>query len=150
MLQLGLIVCTKLKINVSANSVTFQLNIVSTKLWHKNENRQIDFNAFDLQKIKRVGQSFLYFDNFYSIVIYLSFVIIYDIMHVLIHTYKDRCMQSVRFFILFQHQYFPQVPVNFPACLFSISGVRLVFFSHHNCHVQCQTLDLVFMSMIYY
>ena len=43
----------------------------------------INFYAFDYQQIKRLGQSFLYFENFYSLiladnnVIYLSLVIIY-------------------------------------------------------------------------
>ena len=33
-------------------------NIVSTKLQHKNINKQKDRDAFDLQIIKRIGQSF--------------------------------------------------------------------------------------------
>ena len=56
------------------------LNIVSTKLQHKNINKQKDRDAFDLQNLKTMGQSF-YFDNFHSliladnIVFYLSFII---------------------------------------------------------------------------
>ena len=51
--------------------------LVSSLILHKNENRQMDTNAFDFKK------SFLYFHNFYSFIlannidIYLSFVIIY-------------------------------------------------------------------------
>ena len=46
------------------------------------ETRRIDFDAFDLQK-KKSGTVFLYFDNFYSLLLadivinYSSFVIIY-------------------------------------------------------------------------
>ena len=64
------IICAKLKVKVSVYFVTrmfsFILNIVSTKPKHKNENRKIDFDAFYLQEIKRVGAVFLYFDNFYA------------------------------------------------------------------------------------
>ena len=56
----------------------FILNIVST-----NENYQMNTDAFGLQEIKRVGQSFYFFDIFYSVILaatdivfYLSFVII--------------------------------------------------------------------------
>ena len=60
MFHLGLIVCAKLKVKVSVNFVTslisFILNIVSAKLYHKNENRHFDFDSFDLQE--EVGQSF--------------------------------------------------------------------------------------------
>ena len=62
MLQLGKIAYAKLKVNISVSFVisvfSFILNAVSTKLYHKNENRLIDFDAFNLQEIKIVGQSF--------------------------------------------------------------------------------------------
>ena len=62
MLHLGVVICTKLKVKVSVYFITsmfiFILNIVSTKPKHKNKNRKIDFDAFYLQEIKRVGQSF--------------------------------------------------------------------------------------------
>ena len=52
----------KVEIKVSVYFVTsvfsFILNIVSTNLYHENENKQTDTNIFDLQEIKRVGQSF--------------------------------------------------------------------------------------------
>ena len=80
MLYLGVIICAKLKVKIFVYFVTsmfsFILNIVSIKLKHKNENRNIDIDAFYLQEIKRVGQSFLYCDNFYSLIyqITLSFI----------------------------------------------------------------------------
>ena len=40
------------------NMFSFILNIVSTKPKQKYENRKIDFDAFFLQEIKRVRQSF--------------------------------------------------------------------------------------------
>ena len=49
------------------------------------KTEKINFDEFYLQEIKRVGQSFKYFDNFYSLmlpdnfVIYLLLVIIYYI-----------------------------------------------------------------------
>ena len=50
---IGLTVYVKLKVKVSIYFVTsmfsFILNTVSTKLLHKNENRRIGFDAFDLQ-----------------------------------------------------------------------------------------------------
>ena len=52
----------KLKIKITVYFVTsvfsFILKIVSTNLWHENESKLIDTDAFDLQEIKRVGQSF--------------------------------------------------------------------------------------------
>ena len=60
-------ICAKLIIKISIYFVTnvfsFLKNIVSTNLQHKNKNKQIDTDAFDFQEIKRVGQSFLCFDN---------------------------------------------------------------------------------------
>ena len=56
--------------------------IVNIKNLYKTENRKIDFDAFYLQEIKRVGQSFYPFENCYSLIlpdnifIYLSLVII--------------------------------------------------------------------------
>ena len=86
MFHLVVIRCAKLKVKISVYFVismfSFILNIVSIKPEHKNENRKIDFDAFCLQEIKRVRQ-FLYFDNFYSVLlqdnidIYLSLAIIY-------------------------------------------------------------------------
>ena len=56
MVLLGVLICAKLKVKISVYFVTsmfsFILNIVSTKLKHKNENRKIDFDAFYLQEIK--------------------------------------------------------------------------------------------------
>ena len=52
-------------------------------MFQQNVNKKKDRDAFDLQNIKRVEQSFIYFDSFYSlilanyIVIYLSLVIRY-------------------------------------------------------------------------
>ena len=37
---------------------SFISNIVSTNLLHENVNKQMDTDAFDLQDIVRVGQSF--------------------------------------------------------------------------------------------
>ena len=39
------------------NVFRFILDIVSTKLWHNNENRHIDFYAYDFQELKKVMQS---------------------------------------------------------------------------------------------
>ena len=62
MLQMGIIICAKLKVKLSVYFVpsmfSFIANIVSTKPKNKNENRKIDFDEFYLQEIKRVGQSF--------------------------------------------------------------------------------------------
>ena len=58
------------------------LNIVVSKLKHKNVNKHKDRDTFDLQNIKS-GTLFLYFDNFYSlnlednIVFYLSLLAIF-------------------------------------------------------------------------
>ena len=53
----------------------------SAKLILKNENRQIDFDAFDLQKIKKSVAVYLYIDHFYSLIsadnILIFFVIRY-------------------------------------------------------------------------
>ena len=61
-------ICGKLKIKICAYFVTSILslvsNIVLTNLYPENENKQLDAIAFDLQDIKRVGQSFLSFDIF--------------------------------------------------------------------------------------
>ena len=60
---------------------SFTLNIVQTKLKHKHENRRIDFDAFDLQELKKNVADLLYFGIFYSLIlpdnfdIYLSFVV---------------------------------------------------------------------------
>ena len=52
----------KVKISVYfVISILFILNIVSIKPKHKNENRKIDFDAFCLQEIKRVGAVFFIF-----------------------------------------------------------------------------------------
>ena len=54
------------------------LNIGSTKLLHKNKNKQEDKDAFDLQIIKRVGQSFYILTIMADkINIYLLFDIVY-------------------------------------------------------------------------
>ena len=55
------------------------LNIVSTKLYHKNINKQKDRDAFDLQN-KKSGAVFFYFDSIYSLILadnIVIFVIIY-------------------------------------------------------------------------
>ena len=88
MFHLGVIICAKVKVKESVYFTTsmfsFILNIVSPKPEHKNENRKIDFDAFFLQEIKRVGQSFYILTIFYyrilpnNIVIYVSLIIIYD------------------------------------------------------------------------
>ena len=56
------VVCGKLKVKVSIyfeiSVFNFIINIVSTKLYDKNENIQVDFDTFDRQERKRVGQSF--------------------------------------------------------------------------------------------
>ena len=55
-------VCEKLKIKITVYFVTSVhkviLNIVSSKLKHENINKHKDGGAFDLQTLKRVGQSF--------------------------------------------------------------------------------------------
>ena len=59
-------ICTKWKIIISVyfvkKVVCFILNIVSTNLYHENENKLTD-TAFDLQEIKIMGQS-LYINIF--------------------------------------------------------------------------------------
>ena len=61
--------CEKLKFKISVYFVTCVhrsiLNIVSTKLYHENINKQKDTDAFDLQNIKKSGTVFLCFDSFY-------------------------------------------------------------------------------------
>ena len=63
MLHVGVIICAKLNVKVSVNFVInmfgFIINFVSTKQKHKKENGKIYFDAFYLQEIKRVGQSFI-------------------------------------------------------------------------------------------
>ena len=63
--------CAKLKIKISVYFVTsvfsFSLNIVSTNLWHENENKQTNTGEFDLQEIKRDGQYFNVLTFFYSL-----------------------------------------------------------------------------------
>ena len=49
---------------------SFFLNIVSTKLQHKTENRLIGFDAFDLQETKRVRQIFIFRKHLYFITFY--------------------------------------------------------------------------------
>ena len=55
-------VCENLKFEITVYFVTSVhksiLKIVSTKLYHKNINKKKDRDAFDIQNIKRVGQSF--------------------------------------------------------------------------------------------
>ena len=69
--------CAKKIVNVLlyfvTNMFSFILNIVSTKLLQKNENRLIDFDAFDLQEIKRVGQPFYIF-ILYSLILADDFI----------------------------------------------------------------------------
>ena len=59
-------ICVELKIKISVYIVTsvfsFILIITSTNQYH--ENKQVGTDAFDLQEIERVGQSFLCFDIF--------------------------------------------------------------------------------------
>ena len=55
-------------------SVSFLHIIVSTNLWHENENTQKDTDAFDFQEIKS-GAVLLYFDNFYSLILAADIVI---------------------------------------------------------------------------
>ena len=50
---------------------SFILNIVSTK------RKQIDFDTFYLQEIKRVGQSFYIFGSFYSLILPDNIIIHY-------------------------------------------------------------------------
>ena len=91
MCHLELIVCTKLKVRVFVyfvfcnKCVSFILNIVSTKWYHKKENRRTEFNAFNLYIIS--GAVILCFGIFYSanIVISLSFIIIYGNLLKYIH-----------------------------------------------------------------
>ena len=70
----------KISVYFITSMFSFILNIVSTKPKHKNEIRMIDFDAFYLQEIKGMGQSFYNFDNFNplilpdNVVIYLSLV----------------------------------------------------------------------------
>ena len=75
MLHSRLIVCAKLKVKVSVYFVTFLfifiLNIVSTKLWHKIEYRHI----WPPGNIKSGAVYFLYFDNFYSLILTDNIVI---------------------------------------------------------------------------
>ena len=62
--------CATLKATVFVYFVrmfNFIVNIVSTKPKHKNENKKFDIDAFDLQEIKRVGQSF-YILTFFSLI----------------------------------------------------------------------------------
>ena len=49
---------------LSTQSNQIRLNIITTKLQHKIDNRRINNNAFDLQEMKSLGQIFLYF-HFY-------------------------------------------------------------------------------------
>ena len=52
-------ICAKLKVKISVYFVirvfSFILNIVSTNTWHENENKHMDTNTFDFQKIKKSG-----------------------------------------------------------------------------------------------
>ena len=60
-------ICEKLKFEITVYHVTnmhrliSNSNIVSTKLQHEIKNKQKDRDAFDLQNIQRVGQSFFIF-----------------------------------------------------------------------------------------
>ena len=55
-------ICEKLKFKITVHFATCVhrsiLNNVLTKLQHKYINKMKDTDAFDLQNIKRVGQSF--------------------------------------------------------------------------------------------
>ena len=55
-------VCENLKIKITVYFITCVhrsiLNIVSTKLYHENINKKKDRDAYYLQNIKRVWQSF--------------------------------------------------------------------------------------------
>ena len=80
MLHLVVIICAKLKFKISLYFVTSMSRLIFTKPKHKNENRKIDFDAFYLQEIERVGQSFYILTMIIlpdNSVIYVSLVIIY-------------------------------------------------------------------------
>ena len=58
----------KVSVYFVTNIFSVILNIVSTKPKHKNEDRNIDFDAFYLREIKVGWQSFYTFENFYSLI----------------------------------------------------------------------------------
>ena len=92
MLHLGLIVCEKWKVKVSVyfepTVFSFILKFVSTKRLHKMYNKQIDFDAFDLQKIKLVGSLFYSLIIADNIVINLSFFMINgNLLKNIVHSY---------------------------------------------------------------
>ena len=84
------LVCEKLKFKITVYFVIGErrliLNIVSTKLQHKNINKHRDRDAFDLQNIKRVGKSFyiltIFILNFQQIT--LSFICLSSLYNVVI------------------------------------------------------------------
>ena len=53
----------------------FNLNIISRKLLHKNINKQMDIDAFDLQKYKKSGENVLYYNVFNPLILTTEIVI---------------------------------------------------------------------------